>query len=173
MKVIGYLAFLVALGCYNQVTVHYLVAGHTHFSPDRVFGWLSGQLHGRDIFDMGDVLSQLNHPQLALRYSGEELSASDFERWGELVSPTFPKCRGIKSWHWVRLRFEERDHPEVVLEAKISSASNAPDYTRRHKVSDFPPMTVESYEPASLPRAVIDALRFASSHIGNRTFRYL
>jgi len=171
--VVGYLASLVAWGCFKQVTVHYLIAGHTHFSPDRVFGWLTGQLQGRDIFDMEDVLSQLNHPQLAPRYSGLELSAHDIERWSKFVSPFFPKCRGIRSWHWISLRLEEGDEPEVVLEAKFSSPSGTPDNERRLKVSAFPPMTVESYEPARLPRAVIEALQFASSHIGDRTFRYL
>ena len=74
-QVVGYFAFLVAHGFYNRVTLHYLIAGHTHFTPDRTFGWLSGQLKSKDIFDFSDVLAPLNHPLLAPRYSGEELQA--------------------------------------------------------------------------------------------------
>lgn len=169
----GYFAFLVALGCYNEVTLHYMVAGHTHFSPDRVFGWLHGQLKNSDIFDMTDVLEKLNQTHLAPRYSGVELRASNFEKWHDLISPIFSRCRGIKKWHWVRLRLVEGVEPEVLVEAKECSSSSAPDFTRRHRVRDFPDMTVEAYEPSELPEPTIAALRYASAHIGDRIFRYL
>ena len=173
MQLIGYFAFLIALGCYKEVTLHYMVAGHTHFSPDRVFGWLRGQLKNSDIFDMEDVRKKLNHPDLAPRYSGVELKANDFEKWSDLISPSFSKCRGIKGWHWIRLRLVEGKEPEVLVEAKKCSSSSTLDFTRRHRVSDFPDMTVDAYEASVLPAPIIEALRFASAHIGDRIFRYL
>lgn len=107
---VGYFAFLVAHGFYNEVVLHYMVAGHTHFSPDRVFRWLGGQLKGT-IFDMEDVLKILNTPPLAPKYSGVELKPSDFSRWTDLVSGTNKKCKGIRSWHWIRLSRSEEDQP--------------------------------------------------------------
>lgn len=173
LQLIGYFAFLIAHGCYKEVTLHYMIAGHTHFSPDRVFGWLRGQLKNSDIFDMEDVLKKLNQTHLAPRYSGMELNANAFEKWGELISPSFSRCRGIKKWHWIRLMLVENDEPHVLVEAKKCSSSSTSVFTRRHPVSDFPDMTVNAYQPSELSSSIIQALQFASAHIGDRTFRYL
>jgi len=171
-QVIGYFAFLVAHACFNQVTLHYLIAGHTHFTPDRVFGWLSGQLKNKDIFDFSDVLAPLNHTLLAPRYSGEELQASDIERWGDLVSSTLPHYKGIKRWHWVRLSLADEDGPVVRLVAKQYSDDIDFTYSASFKVSAFPDMAVDSYSPRALKRKQLDALRAAAPHMGTRTFRY-
>ena len=150
-----------------------MVAGHTHFSPDRVFGWLGGQLKGADIFDMEDVLKILNTPPLAPKYSGVELKPSDFSRWSDLVSGTIKKCKGIRSWHWIRLSLRKEDQQEVLLEAKKSSSSELPSYERTIPCSNFPDMTLGTHEARDIPPEVIKALTFAKSHIGGRSFRYL
>ena len=172
-QVIGYFAFLIAHRFFDSVTAHYLVSGHTHFTPDRAFGWLSGRLKNRDIFDPRDVVQLLNHPVIAVRYSGEELRPRDFDRWEDLVGSIFSRLRGIKSWHWIRVRLDDSEVPIVILEAMVTSSQNELSYSRTQPVSAFPDMTVEAYEPIELSERVIGNLKFASAHIGSRTFRYL
>lgn len=150
-----------------------MVAGHTHFSPDRVFGWLGGQLKGADIFDMEDVLKILNTQPLAPKYSGVELKPSDFSRWTDLVSGTIKKCKGIRSWHWIRLSRSNGDQQEVLLQAKKWSSDELPSFAGTMPCIQFPEMTVETYEARDIPPDVIKALTFAKSHIGGRSFRYL
>jgi hypothetical protein len=171
--VVGYFAFLVAHAFYNEVVLHYMVAGHTHFSPDRVFGWLGGQLKDTDIFDMEDVLKILNTPPLAPKYSGVELKPSDFSRWTDLVSGTIKKCKGIRSWHWIRLSRSEEDQQVVLLQAKKSSSDELPFYERTIPCTNFPDMTLETHEARDIPPDVTKALNFAKTHIGGRSFRYL
>lgn len=170
---LGYFAFLVAHGCFQDVTIHYLIAGHTHCSPDRVFGWLRGQLKNTDIVDLDDILKKLNDPSVAPSYSGKELQPRDIEKWSELVSSVISAIQGIRKFHLVKIRLEESEVPQVVIEAKNASDQQDFDFRRTIEVNKFPEMTVDSYQPEPLPISVIQALRFSSDHIGDRTFRYL
>lgn len=150
-----------------------MIAGHTHFSPDRVFGWLKGQLKESDIFDMSDILTKLNNPRLAPNYRGVELSAKEIDKWKDLVSPVFGPCKGLHSWHWIHLGLVESETPSVCMRAKNSSSQHFVNFQRYTSLNLFPDMRVESHAPKQLSEAILSALRFASHHIGSRTFRYL
>ncbi len=55
---------LIRLGLYDSVEFAFMVAGHTKFSPDRMFGWLSGVLKVVDIFEVADVVTAVDRARL-------------------------------------------------------------------------------------------------------------
>ncbi len=55
---------LIRLKIYDSVEFCFMVAGHTKFSPDRMFGWLSGVLKVVDIFELSDVATAVDAARL-------------------------------------------------------------------------------------------------------------
>ena len=54
----------IRLGRYDSVEFDFMEAGHTKFSPDRMFGWLSGVLKVVDIFELSDAVSAVDRARL-------------------------------------------------------------------------------------------------------------
>lgn len=64
-----YLNTLVEYGKYDEAEGNFMLAGHTKFSPDRMFAWLTELLKSHDIFEVNDIL---NIVQTATRLKSEK-----------------------------------------------------------------------------------------------------
>ena len=58
---LAYAHLLVKWNLFKKVIVHFLIADHTKFSPDRMFGWASVVLLKKDIFSAENVVNFLNN----------------------------------------------------------------------------------------------------------------
>ncbi len=54
--VLVYLCLLVDKGLYDEAEGAFMLAGHTKFSPDRMFAWLTELIKNRDLFEIADIL---------------------------------------------------------------------------------------------------------------------
>ena len=83
MYLVGYIILLVNWGYFQTVTLHFLIAEHTKFSPDRMFGWLDMATKHLDIFEVIDLLKPFTDPSSKVtRYSGEVLDIGDkLNKW--------------------------------------------------------------------------------------------
>ncbi len=109
---------LIRLKKYDIVDFSFMVAGHTKFSPDRMFGWKSGILSSSDLFEVSDVKTVVDVARL--RYSQEHkkncpysvelvdsLDANDlstfFSDWKEYFSGSYSQFGFISSLHRLKL----------------------------------------------------------------------
>jgi hypothetical protein len=109
----GFAQLLVRWGWFEEVTLQYLVVGHTKYSPDRMFGWLSGQIRRINLYSLEQIISDLN----ALRTPTSRYSVELFlERVAvkEVIDEHFHKLPGISgrthkgNWHAIRARVTDR-----------------------------------------------------------------
>ncbi len=123
-----YLALLVDLGLYDEAEAAFMLPGHTKFSPDRMFAWLSEMLKKRDLFEISDILSTVES-EMRIRgakaqasykvVSGEEMdgfgNSTFFTDYKSSISHLYHKFRGISKMHRMRAR---RVDERVIFEVK-------------------------------------------------------
>jgi hypothetical protein len=87
----GFLSLLVELGYFKTIRVKFLVVGHTHFNPDRAFGWISKQESYNDLYDISDV-------EYLCNISSQSIHAtiiSVFQNWKQLIERFYGEVFGI------------------------------------------------------------------------------
>ena len=102
----AYLLWRVMAGLNEEITISFLLVGHTKFAPDWGFG-LFKRLFKRTkvatIHDIADVVRNsavVNHPQLVGDYDG---SLVDFFDWSSVFDETTTAIKGISKYHHFRM----------------------------------------------------------------------
>lgn len=117
----AYLLWRVLVGLSEEVTISFLLVGHTKFAPDWGFG-LFKRLYKRTkvgtITDIAEVVRRsatVNYPQLVGSYDGS--SFVNFYDWSSMFEDTTTAIKGITKFHHFRF---SRHHPGRVF-VKIAS----------------------------------------------------
>ena len=105
---IGYVRYLVTSQLFKRVVIHYLVTGHTNFSPDRMFGWTTMVLRFCDLFSAMDIVKSINLEK-SKSYSAILCKESMFKDWIAYINNNYTTIKGVKSWHLVEVSIEEKN----------------------------------------------------------------
>ena len=121
------LAWRVSVGLNDNITLSYLIAGHTKFSPDWCFGLLKQAYRRRKIGCLDDIVHAIeesavvNHAQLVGRQDGT-IVVPTYERAAFFDEPFRQRAlQGIKSMHHLRFTCEK---PDSVL---VRDTSDSPE----------------------------------------------
>lgn len=82
-------------GWFDEVDIDFLIAGHTKFSPDRMFGWMSSVLRLEDYFSSEDM-QKLFRSRKGARYSG--VVVPEMIDWVTSIHKQFKTIKGIKKY---------------------------------------------------------------------------
>lgn len=114
-----YLAWRVMTGRHTQITMSFLVVGHTKFSPDWCFGLLK-RLYKRTQVGSLKAMAQVvndsakcNFAQLVTAEDGTVIVPT--YNWTDLFAPRFKKFAGIKKYHHFRF---DHSQPGIVFAKK-------------------------------------------------------
>ena len=123
-------------GLHQEITLSFMIAGHTKFSPDWCFGlwkkrYRRTQVGGlSDLVDVVNQSSSVNHAQPTSQQDGQIVVPT--QDWQSYLSQVFTKLKGIKKLH--HLRFcasspgmvfckETADSDEISIDLLRSSSS--------------------------------------------------
>lgn len=88
--------FLIFLGWFKNITVQFLIAGHTKFSPDRMFGWISQKLRSHDLVNFQAFLSAIGTKKRKIAVyeccDGRDIAG---QNWDRLFDQYFTKKASI------------------------------------------------------------------------------
>lgn len=123
---VQYLLYRVMTGLHTEITLSFMIAGHTKFSPDWCFGLLK-RLYRRTkiggLSDFADVVNKssvVNVAQLTGTEDGEVIVPT--HDWQSYFSNFFLKLKGIKKLH--HLRFHT-DSPGIVYAKEASDSEES------------------------------------------------
>ena len=131
--IVAFAVMMVLTKVYDLFELHFLIAGHTKFSPDRMFAFLTLLLRLKDVFGIEDILKaftdhQKSKGQNAQRsYSVESLEsftnneANNFYDYKDLLEDEIKKIKDFNKYHRFRAK---RVNGEVLLEAKEFSTQS-------------------------------------------------
>lgn len=144
--VIAFAIMLVMSNVYDLVELHFLIAGHTKFSPDRMFGWISLLLKSKDIFGIDDILRafaddlRLKGASAQKSYALQSLEgftgnkANNFYDYKTLLEDLIGTIKDLNSYHRFRAR---RVKATVVLEVIQYSTDNEWKLLQTLKIKKF------------------------------------
>ena len=121
--VVQYLMWRVLTGLHNTVNLHFMITGHTKFSPDACFGIVKRKFRKTPVSSLDDLArvvddsAACNVCQLVGAQDGCVLIPT--QDWAGFLSSYFRRLDGIKQYH--HLHFE-RDHPGAVFLRKTAVA---------------------------------------------------
>ena len=101
-----YLLWRTLVGLHVQITLSFLIVGHTKFSPDWCFGLLKQRFRRTNVSCLDDIAAvvdrsaSVNVPQLVGTQEGEMLVPS--YNWAEMFAPHLRKLKNIKSYQHFR-----------------------------------------------------------------------
>ena len=104
---------------FEEVSWHFLVAGHTKFSPDTMFGWLSNALKEQTLLEVSDVVQKASAFSDQNSYTTTILPRSAMVNWKKFLDPHVRAVPQINSYHRMRVRIVEG---VLVLEGKFWSS---------------------------------------------------
>ena len=133
----GYARYLVQSKVFNKVVIHYLVTGHTKFSSDRMFGWVSFVLKFFDLFLANEVVEAINSER-SNSYSALLCTENIVKDWVPYINKHFTTVSGVKSWHLVEVYIKKNNMIET--RAKYASHNNesiAIDHIKQTKLAPF------------------------------------
>ena len=113
--VIAYLMWRVLTGHHKQITVSFLIVGHTKFSPDTCFGMIKRLYRRTFVGCLGDIAkvvsksSVVNEPQLVGAQDGSTIVP--MYDWATYFDGNTTKVSGIKTYQHFCFSSE---HPGVV-----------------------------------------------------------
>jgi len=125
----AFACYLIKLGLYDFAEIHFRIAGHTKFSPDRMFAFFAEFLRKLDLFEVDDIVAaflnevNLRHAQKS-PYSAVSLESftdgktTHFFDFKEFLSGHFEVFRNISKHQLFRAR---KDGAGVVFEMKENS----------------------------------------------------
>ncbi len=122
---IAYACYLVKNDHYDLVEIHFRIAGHTKFSPDRMFAYFSELLKALDLFEVEDIV----HAWMAeyviskgkLPYSVTSLESTTsgktdhFFDFKDFFKGLFKAFEGISSHHLIQI---SRKPKGIVVQTK-------------------------------------------------------
>ena len=120
---VQYLMWRVLTGLHHSIRFHFLITGHTKFSPDACFGLIKRKFRRTDVSSLDDLARVVNESavcnlcQLVGTQDGTTIVPS--RDWAGFLSSHFCRLDGIKKYHHFRF---ERDHPGVVFLKKTATA---------------------------------------------------
>ena len=120
---VQYLMWRVLTGLHQTISLHFMITGHTKFSPDACFGLVKRKFRKTDVSSLDDLArvveesAACNICQLVGAQDGSTIVPS--RDWARFLSPHFRRLDGIKQYHHFRF---ERDHPGVVFLKKTATA---------------------------------------------------
>ncbi|KAI4796864.1 hypothetical protein KUCAC02_026699 [Chaenocephalus aceratus] len=108
-----YLAWRCMVGLHEDISLNFLIAGHTKFAPDWCFGLFKQQFRRTPVSCLKDIsqavrsstVTGVNSPQLVGNESGETFVKTD--DWHNFLSPSFRPLPGIKRYHHLRFTSAE------------------------------------------------------------------
>jgi hypothetical protein len=119
---------------YDLVEIHFKIAGHTKFNPDRMFGWLADLGRDKDIFEINDVLrfvadekrlfgqrAQTSYTVESLENFDKDCNAEHFFDYKKSYDKIFKSFQTISSMHQFRMR---KVDGSVILEMKEFSTDS-------------------------------------------------
>ncbi|XP_071486520.1 uncharacterized protein [Diadema antillarum] len=159
--VMWYLAWRTLCGLHHEISINFMVPGHTKFSPDRGFGLIKHRYKRQlvsSLQDLSDMVSDssvsgYNIPRLVGMEDGSVIVPT--YDWQTFLSPYFSALPGIKQFHHVRFN---ADHPGVAF-VKVYPSDNEKAIQLLRSVSHVPPAELpEPIPPPGLTRARMEYL---------------
>lgn len=101
--VIAFCYELVNSGVFAEVQIHFMVAGHTKFAPDRMFAYNTNMIKDKPMYEVIDLVKAVNSGR-SKSYRAEEIQVGD----GRLLDYKgayeymFPALTGIQKYHCFR-----------------------------------------------------------------------
>ena len=158
----AYVRFLVTTKLFDKVVVHYLVTGHTKFSPDRMFGWASNVIKKLDLFSAADVVDGINNQQNQ-SYSAILCTRKMIKDWEPYIKSNFKKIVGVNQCHLVEVL---RDDENVNTRSKHSSADKQWNNIDHQKKKNNKPFKLKEIDVCfisnSIKNTLSSTLRFIS-----------
>ena len=120
---VQYLMWRVLTGLHQTIHLHFMITGHTKFSPDACFGLIKRKFRKTDVSSLDDLAhvveesAACNICQLVGAQDGSTIVPS--RDWAGFLSSHYRRLDGIKKYHHFRF---ERDHPGVVFLKKTATA---------------------------------------------------
>ena len=111
------------LGLLHSIRFHFLITGHTKFSPDACFSLIKRKCCCTNVSSLDDLARVVNESaacnlcQLVGTQDGQTILPSRV--WAGFLSSHFRRLDGIKQYRHFRF---ERDHPGVVFFKKTATA---------------------------------------------------
>jgi len=132
-----YLLWRCCLGLHEEITLNFLVTGHTKFAPDWCFGLFKQAFRRTPVSSLADIacvvnnstVSGINVAQLVGHESGQ--SFVPCKNWQKFLESSFKPLPQIKAYH--HFRFSARE-PGIVF-AKLFADSNEERFDLRVKPS--------------------------------------
>jgi hypothetical protein len=103
---VHYLLWRVMTGQHDEITLSFMIPGHTKFSPDWCFGLLKKRYRRTEVGGLTDLIDVVN--QSAVVNVAQPTGSADGKvlvptyDWQEFFTPHFKKVTGIKKLHHLR-----------------------------------------------------------------------
>eukprot|EP00009_Paramoeba_aestuarina_P016773 CAMPEP_0201540170 /NCGR_PEP_ID=MMETSP0161_2-20130828/70800_1 /ASSEMBLY_ACC=CAM_ASM_000251 /TAXON_ID=180227 /ORGANISM="Neoparamoeba aestuarina, Strain SoJaBio B1-5/56/2" /LENGTH=542 /DNA_ID=CAMNT_0047947621 /DNA_START=515 /DNA_END=2143 /DNA_ORIENTATION=- len=110
---VAYFYYLVHVACFDEIQWSFLVAGHSKYGPDTMFGWFSGTYRKENLYEIEDVAKLT---QTSKSYTARVMERNSLLDWKEFLDPHVSAVKGISKYHHMRVR--RVDDNELVIEAK-------------------------------------------------------
>ena len=141
---------------FDEVTFHFMVAGHTKFSPDRMFGYASRQLKKRKLLEVDDVVDAINEGANK-SYSATELlpkrggdDSTVLLNWKEALSGYAFVVKDLNKYHWFRAApSEDSGRAELFVKKRASDEWSLYKRPRSRKTQSN--ATPDDVSPSPLP----------------------
>ena len=120
---VQYLMWRVMTGLHHTIDLHFMITGHSNFSPDACFGLIKRKFRKTDVSSLDDLAqvveqsAECNTCQLVGTQDGNVVVPS--RDWTGFLTSHFRRLDGIKQYHHFHF---ERDHPGVVFIKKTATA---------------------------------------------------
>jgi hypothetical protein len=116
----AFMAYLVKCKHFKSIKIKFMVPGHTHFSPDRVFAWTNKLLKLKDLYTPEEVLLSVNENTNKIKASMHD----KFQDWKSFLEKHHGAVKGISKF--AEVCFVE-SHPDKLFHSdKFSESSLAP-----------------------------------------------
>ena len=148
---VQYLMWRVLTGLHQTISLHFMITGHTKFSPDACFGLIKRKFCKTAVSSLDDLArvvdesAACNICQLVGSQDGSTIVPS--RDWAGFLSSHYRRLDGIKQYHHFRF---ERDHPGVVFLKKTATAEEEQRCLLRGVWSPSPVEKPPSITPAGL-----------------------
>jgi len=114
---IAYFTFLVKIAKgYQTIEVYFMIAGHTKFSPDGNFGYISKAncYSTLNLVGQNGCIQKSSVNNIDMTYKDPLTSELNFQwyDWQKFLRSKFKACNGIQKWHVIKVA-EEGDHIQV------------------------------------------------------------
>ena len=119
MMMMMFFLFLVHIGRLDEVYVHFMIAGHTKFSCDTMFGAIAKWLRGNILMNLSQIAHIMNRNNSKIKKKVMKRNIYlDFKKWfGQKAT----KVIGITKYH--HFKFSKRNN-KVILEVKRTNTEN-------------------------------------------------